>query len=96
MRKGGKPRMRQGFCFWGRSNSGEIARSRLKLLLVSDQAGLSLGLLDQIREDMEDVLSRYAEIDGIMPWDKDAPDKRVWQDSYTDGLQWYLEYVYGI
>ena len=56
--------MRQGFCFWGRSNSGEIARSRLKLLLVSDQAGLSLGLLDQIREDMEDVLSRYAEIDG--------------------------------
>lgn len=38
----------------------------------------------------------YAEIDGIMPWDKDAPEKRVWQDSDTDGLQWYLEYVYGI
>lgn len=38
----------------------------------------------------------YAEIDGIMPWDKDAPGKRVWQDSDTDGLQWYLEYVYGI
>ena len=35
----------------------------------------------------------YAEIDGIMPWDK---EKRVWQDSDTDGLQWYLEYVYGI
>ncbi|WP_432628330.1 cell division topological specificity factor MinE [Brotaphodocola sp.] len=55
--------MRLGFCFWGRSNSGEIARNRLKLLLVSDQVGLSLGLLDQIREDMKDVLSRYAEID---------------------------------
>ena len=38
----------------------------------------------------------YAEIYGIMPWDKDAPEKRVWQDSDTDGLQWYLEYVYGI
>lgn len=38
----------------------------------------------------------YAEIDGIMPWDKDAPENRVWQDSDTDGLQWYLEYVYGI
>lgn len=38
----------------------------------------------------------YAEIDGSMPWDKDAPQKRNWQDSDTDGLQWYLEYVYGI
>lgn len=37
-----------------------------------------------------------AEIEGIMPWDKDAPQKRNWQDSDTDGLQWYLEYVYGI
>lgn len=55
--------MRQGFWFWGRSNSGEIARRRLELVLVSDQAGLSLSLLDQIREDMKDVLSRYAEID---------------------------------
>lgn len=46
-----------------KSNSGEIARDRLKLLLVSDQAGLTPGLIDLIRDDLVGVLSRYAEVD---------------------------------
>lgn len=54
--------MRQFFLFH-KSNSGEIARNRLKLLLVSDQAGVSPGLIDLIKDDMIGVLSRYAEID---------------------------------
>ncbi|MDO4267824.1 MAG: cell division topological specificity factor MinE [Eubacteriales bacterium] len=54
--------MRQRFCFQ-KGNSGEIARSRLKLLLVSDKARLSPGLIDLIRSDMICVLSRYAEVD---------------------------------
>ena len=54
--------MRQILLFH-KSNSGEIARNRLKLLLVSDQAGVSPGLIDLIKDDMIGVLSRYAEID---------------------------------
>lgn len=46
-----------------RGNSGEVARNRLKFLLVSDQACLSPWLLERLREEMTGVLSRYAEID---------------------------------
>ncbi len=54
--------MRQIMLFH-KSNSGEIARNRLKLLLVSDQSGMTPGLIDLIRDDMIGVLSRYAEVD---------------------------------
>lgn len=54
--------MKQIFCFH-KSNSGAIARSRLKLLLVADKGGLSPGFLERIRDDMVHVLSRYMEID---------------------------------
>ena len=46
-----------------KSNSGEIARSRLKLLLVSDQSGVTPGIIGMIRDDLVGVLSRYAQID---------------------------------
>ena len=54
--------MRQIFCSH-KSNSGEIARSRLKILLVSDKAHVAPGLINLIKDDMIGVLSRYAEID---------------------------------
>ncbi|MCI6886256.1 MAG: cell division topological specificity factor MinE [Lachnospiraceae bacterium] len=54
--------MRQILLFH-KSNSGEIARNRLKLLLVSDQASICPGLIDLIKDDMIGVLSRYAEVD---------------------------------
>ncbi len=54
--------MRQIFRFH-KSNSGEIARKRLALLLISDQTQVSPGLIEMIREDMIGVLSRYAEFD---------------------------------
>lgn len=54
--------MRQGF-FFQKSNSGDIARGRLQLLLASDKARIHPGLLNLIREDMLGVLSRYGEID---------------------------------
>ena len=54
--------MRRMFCFH-KSNSGEIARSRLKLVLVSEQSGCSPGLIDGIREEMIRILSRHVEID---------------------------------
>lgn len=46
-----------------KSNSGEIARARLKLLLVSDQSGVNPGIIGMIRDDLVRVLSRYAQID---------------------------------
>lgn len=46
-----------------RKNSGEIARQRLKLLLVSDRAGCSPELLEMIRSDFLHAVSRYMEID---------------------------------
>lgn len=54
--------MRQIFLFY-KGNSGEIARKRLKLLLVSDQTGLTPGLIDLMKDEMVGVLSRYAEVD---------------------------------
>ncbi len=49
--------------FFHKSNSGEIARKRLKLVLVSDQSGCSPGLIEGIREELVEVLSRYVEFD---------------------------------
>ena len=46
-----------------RSNSGDIARKRLKLLLVSDRAGCSPELLEMIRNDFLHSISRYLEIE---------------------------------
>ncbi|MCI8661549.1 MAG: cell division topological specificity factor MinE [Lachnospiraceae bacterium] len=54
--------MRRMFCFH-KSNSGEIARSRLKLVLISDQSGCSPGLVESIRDELVRVLSRYMEFD---------------------------------
>lgn len=44
-------------------NSGEIARSRLKMILVADKTHLSPGFLEQIKTDMVKVLARYMEVD---------------------------------
>lgn len=49
--------------FFGKKNSSEIARDRLKLLLVSDRAGCSPELLEMIKHDLIQTLSRYMEVD---------------------------------
>ena len=54
--------MRRMFCFH-KSNSGEIARSRLKLVLAADQSGCNPGLVESIRDELIRVLSRYMEFD---------------------------------
>ena len=46
-----------------KNNSGEIARTRLKLLLVSDQSGVNPGIIGMIRDDLASILSRYVQID---------------------------------
>ncbi len=46
-----------------RKNSGEIARDRLKLLLVSDRANCSPEIMEKIKNDIIQVISKYMEID---------------------------------
>lgn len=44
-------------------NSGDIARHRLKLLLISDKVHCSPRLIELMKDDMIGVLSKYMEID---------------------------------
>ena len=43
--------------------SGDIAKARLKLLLVSDKAGCSPEMIRMIKNDMIFVISKYMEIE---------------------------------
>lgn len=49
--------------FFPRDKSSEIARQRIKLLLVSDRADYSPELLEMIRNDFLRSISRYMKID---------------------------------
>jgi cell division topological specificity factor len=50
---------------FGRSTnkSGEQARRRLKLVIANDRSGLSPEMLEAMRQDILEVVSRYVEID---------------------------------
>lgn len=49
--------------FFRKKNSGDIAKDRLKLLLVSDRANCSPELMEQIKNDIIQVISKYMDID---------------------------------
>ena len=52
------------FSFFTRKNSSkEVAKSRLKLVLVQDRLNCSAQLLEIIKSDMLKVISNYMEID---------------------------------
>ena len=44
-------------------SSKDIAKDRLKVVLVHDRINLTPGKLDQLKEDLIDVISAYFEID---------------------------------
>lgn len=46
-----------------KKNSGELAKDRLKLLLVSDRANCSPEVMERIKNDIIQVISKYMEID---------------------------------
>lgn len=46
-----------------KKNSGEIARNRLKLLLLSERAGCSPEVLEMVKGDFVRAVSRYMEVD---------------------------------
>jgi cell division topological specificity factor len=46
-----------------RKNSGDVAKDRLKLLLVSDRANCSSEMMEQIKNEIIQVISKYMDID---------------------------------
>ena len=46
-----------------KKNSGDVAKDRLKLLLVSDRANCSPEMMEMIKNDIIQVISKYMDID---------------------------------
>lgn len=51
------------FNFFGRKSSGEIAKNRLKILLISDRIQCSPRTLELIKGDLIKSISKYMKID---------------------------------
>lgn len=49
--------------FFKKKSSSSVAKDRLKLVLVSDRANCSPDLMEQIKNDIINVISKYVEID---------------------------------
>lgn len=49
--------------FFRRKSSGDVAKDRLKLLLISDRANCSPEVMECIKNDIIKVISKYMEID---------------------------------
>ena len=51
------------FELFKKKNSGDVAKDRLKLLLVSDRANCSPDIMESIKNDIINVISKYMDID---------------------------------
>lgn len=51
------------FDMFKKKSSGDVAKDRLKLLLVSDRANCSPDVMEMIKNDIIQVISKYMEID---------------------------------
>ncbi len=49
--------------FFRKKSSGNIAKDRLKLVLVSDRTNCSPDIMEQMKNDIIQVISKYVEID---------------------------------
>lgn len=49
--------------FFRKKSSGNVAKDRLKLVLVSDRANCSPEIMEQMKNDIITVISKYVEID---------------------------------
>lgn len=49
--------------FFRRKSSREVAKDRLKILLISDRVNCSPEVMDMIKQDIAKVISRYMMID---------------------------------
>lgn len=51
------------FDFFRKKTSKDIAKDRLKLVLVSDRAGVPPEVMEQMKNDIINVINKYIEID---------------------------------
>lgn len=51
--------------FGGRPSSKEVAKDRLKLILIHDRANVSPELLEMMKTDILEVISKYVIIDSL-------------------------------
>ena len=65
--------------FFRKKNSSEVAKDRLKLLLVSDRTSCSTEVMERIKNDIIKVLSKYMEIDS------EGLDIQITQTESEDG-----------
>ena len=49
--------------FFRKKNSGEVAKDRLKLLLISDRANCSPEVMEAIKNDIIKFITKYMDID---------------------------------
>ena len=49
--------------FFKRKNSGDVAKGRIKLAIQTDRTGCSPEIMEKIKNDIIDVISKYMEID---------------------------------
>ena len=49
--------------FFKKKNSSEVAKDRIKLLLISDRANCSPDMMENIKAEIIKVISKYMEID---------------------------------
>ena len=68
--------------FFRRKTSGETAKDRLKFVLVSDRSACSPEIMERIKNDIIEVLSKYVDIDKegldikITQVDGEGPDEK--------------------
>ena len=49
--------------FFGKKSSRQVARDRLKILLISDRVSCSPQMMEHIKNDIAKVISKYMKID---------------------------------
>lgn len=55
--------MKNIFSVFKKKKSGVVAKDRLKILLISDRVNCSPEILERIKADIADVISKYMKID---------------------------------
>ncbi len=50
-------------CFFRRKSSRQVAKDRLKILLISDRVNCSQEMMELIKNDIAKVISKYMKID---------------------------------
>lgn len=55
--------MKNIFSVFKRKKSGVVAKDRLKILLISDRVNCSPEILERIKSDIAEVISKYMKID---------------------------------